>query len=392
VRGHAADGTETVHVEESMVATRATGERVFRAETVGSMLRPAYLKRAQADFARGTLTADELTRLEDRAVDEAIALQESVGLNIVTDGEMRRRDFMAPLYEGVDGTEATPGRPLRWKHVRTGDELVWHIPFIVTGKLQLSLVPPPVVDAFVYARDRARRPVKQSLPSPLLANWGWNAEVLGEVYSDPFALLVDATAVVRRLAQELSASGCTYIQIDAPDVAALADRSRGDTHPASGIPIQQLLTEGLDLLNTIPEGISDVTFGIHLCRGNIRSHYATSGSYAQISQQLFSRLTRYDTFLLEYDDERAGGFEALADCPDDKTVVLGLISSKLPELEDAEAIAHRVDEAAGHHPRERLAISTQCGFATEAEGNQLTVKHQRAKLELVADLAQRLWP
>jgi 5-methyltetrahydropteroyltriglutamate--homocysteine methyltransferase len=365
-----------------MVAT------VFRAEVVGSMMRPQYLKEARASFEAGELDRAELVKVEDRAVDEVIALQEDLGLDVVTDGEMRRRDFMAPLYEGVHGTEPALGRPLRWKHVTTGNELVWHIPFTVTGKLGLARS--PVVDGFAYARSRARKPVKQSLASPLLANWGWNAEVLRGVYADPFELLVDATALVRRQARELAAAGCSYIQIDAPDIAALADPSRV-VHPASGIAVQRLLSEGLELINTIPQGISGVTFAIHLCRGNIRSHYVTAGSYGPIARALFQRLTGYDVFLLEYDDERAGGFEPLVDCPDDKTIVLGLISSKLAELEDPATIASRVARAAAYHPREQLALSTQCGFATELEGNRLTEEDQRAKLRLVVELAHQLW-
>jgi 5-methyltetrahydropteroyltriglutamate--homocysteine methyltransferase len=303
---------------------------------------------------------------------------------------MRRRDFMAPLYEGVEGARATPGRGLRWKHVRTGRELIWHIPFVVTGRLRQTRV--PAVEGFADAAARARKPVKQSLPSPLLANWGWDAETLGEAYGDPFELLVDAAALLREQARALAEAGCGYIQIDAPDIAGLADPSRGEVHPASGIPATRLLSEGLDLIDTIPRGIGGVTFAVHLCRGNIRSHYVTAGGYAAISRPLFQRLTSYDVFLLEYDDERAGGFEPLADCPEDKTIVLGLISSKLPRLEDPEEIAARVGQAAAYHPRERLALSTQCGFASELEGNQLTEADQRAKLRLVAAMARRLWP
>jgi 5-methyltetrahydropteroyltriglutamate--homocysteine methyltransferase len=358
----------------------------FRAETVGSLLRPAYLKRARSRHAAGELTAAELERIEDPAVDEAIALQQDAGLDVVSDGEMRRGDFMAPLYEGVEGAAPTQSRALTWKHVVTGEKMTWRIPFSVTGRLRRSR--PATTAGYVYARARARTPVKQSLPSPLLANWAWDAEI----YEDPFELLVDAAAVIREEAGELARLGCEYIQIDAPDIAGFADPSRGDVHPASGLRIDRLLSEGLDLVNSIPEGIDGVTFGIHLCRGNIRSHYTTSGGYERISRALFGRLTRYQTFLLEYDDERAGAFEPLADCPDDKSVVLGLISSKIPELEDPQAIAGRVDEAAAHHPREQLALSTQCGFATDMEGNEVTEAQQRAKLTLVAQLARRLWP
>jgi 5-methyltetrahydropteroyltriglutamate--homocysteine methyltransferase len=360
----------------------------FRAEVVGSMLRPSYLKKARVSFEAGELDRAQLDKVEDRAVDEVIALQEDVGLDVVTDGEMRRRDFMAPLYEGVHGAEPSVGRPLRWKHVTTGNELIWHIPFAVTGKLRPARS--PAVEGFAYARRRARMPVKQSLASPLLANWGWNVELLKDVYADPFELLVDAAALVRQQALDLAAAGCTYIQIDAPDIAALADPSRA-VHPATGIPVQRLLSEGLELVNSIPQGIGGVTFAIHLCRGNIRSHYITAGGYGPIARALFQRLTGYDVFLLEYDDERAGGFEPLADCPEDKTIVLGLVSSKRRELEDPDVVVSQVAQAAAYHPHEQLALSTQCGFATELEGNHLSEADQRAKLRLVAELAHRLW-
>jgi len=363
---------------------------VFRAETPGSLLRPAYLKAARARRASGELTTAEFTRFEDRAVDEAIWLQEQAGLDVVTDGEMRRSDFMAPLYEGVSGTEAAAGRALTWTHVVTGEKMCWHIPFRVTGKIRR--VQSPAATAFAYARARASRPVKQSLPSPLLANWAWDAAARQGAYSDPFELLADAAALIKEQARELADIGCGYIQIDAPDIAGLADPSRGEVHPASGIPAAWLLADGLDLVNTIPEGISGVTFALHLCRGNIRSHYATSGGYGRISSQVFGRLTNFGVFLLEFDDERAGGFEPLADCPDDKTVVLGLVSSKFGQLEEPAAIAARVARAAEFHPRKQLALSTQCGFATELDGNQISQDEQRAKLALVGRIARELWP
>jgi methionine synthase II (cobalamin-independent) len=380
-----------IDLADSMsTGSRSLATSIFRAETPGSLLRPAYLREARVRRASGELTAAEFTRIEDRAVDEAISIQEEAGLEVVTDGEMRRSDFMAPFYEGVEGVEAAPGRALTWTHVVSGEKTTWHIPFRVTGKVRR--VRSPAATAFAYARARAHTPVKQSLPSPLLANWAWDAAGLAGAYSHPFELLADAAALIREQARELADIGCGYIQIDAPDIAGLADPSRGEVHPASGIPVARLLTEGLELVNTIPEGISGVTFALHLCRGNIRSHYATSGGYGRISGQVFGRLTNFGVFLLEFDDERAGGFEPLADCPDDKTVVLGLISSKIGQLEEPAAIAARVARAAEFHPREHLALSTQCGFATELDGNQISEGEQRAKLALVGRIARELWP
>jgi 5-methyltetrahydropteroyltriglutamate--homocysteine methyltransferase len=362
---------------------------VFRAEVSGSLLRPAYLKKARRQLARGELAAADLRAIEDRAVDEAIALQQEAGLDVITDGEMRRPDFMAPLYEDAEGAEPFAGRPLTWTHVATGKEMTWRIPFRVTGKVRRngSLV----ADGYEYLRDHAAMPVKQTLPSPLLMNWAWDAHGLQGAYSDPFELLADATAVIRGHAQELARRGCGYIQIDAPDIAGLTDPARGEAHPASGVPVIRLLSDGLDLLNTIPDGISGVTFALHLCRGNIRSHYTASGGYERISQQVFSRLTNYQVFLLEYDDKRSGDFVPLADCPDDKTIVLGLISSKTGQIEEPASIVERVEQAARYHPLEQLALSTQCGFATDLEGNQVTPRQQQEKLALVAALAREIW-
>ena len=363
---------------------------VFRAEVAGSLLRPAYLKQARQRLDRGELTAADLRAIEDRAVDEAIALQQDAGLDVITDGEMRRSDFMAPLYEGVDGAEPCAGRLLAWTHVTNGKKMTWPFPFRVTGRVRRSRSQVP--NGYVYVRDHASKPVKQTLPSPLLANWAWDAQRLHGAYSDPFEMLADAAAVIGEHARELAGLGCGYIQIDAPDIAGLTDSARGDTHPASGIPVIRLLTDGLALLNAIPDGISGVTFALHLCRGNIRSHYAASGGYERISRQVFTQLTRYQVFLLEYDDDRSGGFAPLADCPDDKTIVLGLISSKTAQLEDPASVVARVEQAARYHPRAQLALSTQCGFATELEGNQVSPCQQQAKLALVAALARQIWP
>ncbi len=362
----------------------------FRAETVGSLLRPAYLKEAREAAVAGRIAPDELAKVEDGAVDEAIVLQEEAGLDVVTDGEMRRITFMGPIFEAMDGFELVPSYELHWIHAGTGEEMDWRIPVSVTERLRPGR--PLAVEEYTYAASKAGKPVKQTLPSPLLAGGTWNPDVSREAYPDPFELLADTTEIIREEARELAARGCSYIQLDAPEVGTWADPNRSESGWATGISYERLLSDGLDLLNTIPEGIDGVTFGLHLCKGNNAGHYTASGGYDRISRQVFSRLGNYDVFLLEYEDERSGGFEPLADCPDDKMVVLGLVSTKLPALEDPGALAARVDEAARYHPRERLALSPQCGFASVMEGNPVTEEVQSAKLRLVADLAHRLWP
>jgi len=362
----------------------------YRAETVGSLLRPAYLKEARSANLAGTLSAGELRSVEDRAVDEAIALQEEIGLDVVSDGEMRRATFMAQLYETTEGVELIPGARIHWRHPATGEEMDWNVPVTVTGTLarKRSLS----ADEYAYAAARATKPVKQALPSPLLTWGAWSPELSRDAYPDPFDLFADATELVRQEAREVAALGCTYIQIDAPEIPGWVDPSMGPSWEERGIAVERLLTDGLDLINAVADGIEGVTFGIHLCKGNNAGYYFADRDYAELSRHLFGRLTRYDVFLLEYDDERSGGFEPLADCRDDAMVVLGLVSSKLAELEDPDELAARVEAAARYHPRDRLALSTQCGFASVMEGNPVDEAAQRAKLRLVADVAHRLWP
>ena len=198
--------------EGALIAIASPDETtMIRADAPGSLLRPTYLQKARAALASGELTMAAFRRIEDQAVDEAIALQEDAGLDVVTDGEMRRADFMAPLYEAVHGVQRYPGRALTWTHGVTGDTMTWRIPFRITGRIRQA--GSPSAAAYAYARARGRRPVKQSLPSPLLANWAWDADSLREIYGDPFEMLADAAGLVREQARELADLGCTYIQI-----------------------------------------------------------------------------------------------------------------------------------------------------------------------------------
>jgi methionine synthase II (cobalamin-independent) len=362
----------------------------FRAETIGSLLRPSYLMQARAARDQGTLPAAEFKRIEDRAVDEAIALQEELGLDVVSDGEMRRAIFMGPLYEAADGFEPIPSWEFHWTQSGTGREMDWKIPISATRPVRLrrSLA----TEEYAYARARATKPLKQTLPSPLLAMNTWNPAVSREAYPDPWDLALDGVEIVRHEARELVALGCTYIQIDAPEIPGFADPALGETWALTGIPMKRLLTDGLDLVNSVAEPTEGVTFAIHLCKGNNAGHWYSDTGYERLSQQIFSHLSNFDVFLLEYDDERSGGFEPLADCPDEKMVVLGLVSSKLPDLEDRDELARRVHDAAQYHPHDRLSLSTQCGFASVMEGNPVSEDAQRAKLQLVADVAHSLWP
>jgi 5-methyltetrahydropteroyltriglutamate--homocysteine methyltransferase len=360
----------------------------YRAEVVGSLLRPAYLKQARLDLAADRLSVRQFKQIEDRAVDDAIALQQESGLDVVTDGEMRRSGFVGPLTDYVDGFEAIGLDTLPW-HSPLAEETQLAVPLTVTSKLRRrrSLA----AEEFVYARARARQPLKVTLPSPLMLALRWSPAFSAEAYPEPFELFADAAAILRDEIAELASLGCEYIQIDAPELATLVDpATRSRVYDARGISSERILLEGVDLLNAIAEA-PGVTFAIHLCRGNNAGHWMSAGGYEFISRRVFGRLTRYSIFLLEYDSWRSGNFEPLADIPRDKTVVLGLISTKSDELEPAEMLVHRFEQAAHHFPREQMALSTQCGFASAAAGNPIRPATQQAKLKLVADLAHRLF-
>lgn len=246
------------------------------------------------------------------------------------------------------------------------------------------------VEEFSYARARARRPVKVTLPSPLMLFLVWSPQRSRDAYSDPFELFADGMRLMREEAAELAKLGCTYIQVDAPDFGQLVDQAQREEWERAGISVDRVLTEGADMLNEVA-GIAGVTFGLHLCRGNYDSDWISSGAYEAISKQLFGRATNFDVFLLEYDDERSGSFSALGDVPDDKAVVLGLVSSKFDRMESAAHLADRIREASRFFPRDQLALSTQCGFASAGPGNAISEDAQENKLRLVGEVAARVW-
>jgi 5-methyltetrahydropteroyltriglutamate--homocysteine methyltransferase len=361
---------------------------VFRAEVIGSMLRPSYLKEARAAFEQGEVSAHDFKRVEDRAVDQVIALQEGTGVEVVTDGEMRRFLFMGPITETVEGIEPVEqGNPMPWATAEK--ELEWALPVAVTSKLRKrrSLV----TEEYSYARARARLPLKATVPSPLVLFGFWNPRYSTSAYSEAFEMFADAAEVGRSEIQELVSLGCEYIQIDAPELATLVDPRVRDWTESLGMPAERMLTEGIDLINGMVEGVSGVRLGIHLCRGNNAGMWMASGGYDFIAQALFERATAFDAYFLEYDDARSGSFEPLSKAPDDKQVVLGLVSTKKPEVETPEELISRIEEAARVFPREQLALSTQCGFASIADGNPVSETTEELKLRLVADVAHAAW-
>jgi 5-methyltetrahydropteroyltriglutamate--homocysteine methyltransferase len=360
---------------------------VVRSEGIGSLLRPRHLVEARERLEHGELSAAEFKRHEDRAVDEAVALQEAAGLDVVTDGEQRRYAFFGHLIEALEGFDKFGGWsiPFRDEH---GEQLTLRRPVVVEKlrwRRQMS------VEEFTYLRGRTSRPVKVTLISAQQAAAYYDPDKSRAAYPTRDSYLADLVDFTRREIHELSRLGCEYVQIDAPQYAALLDETIREGYRQRGSDPDRLLDTCIELDNAIIDGHPGVVFGIHICRGNYRSMFYASGGYDRIAQQVFRR-ARFHRFLLEYDDERSGTFEALRHVPDDRVVVLGLLSTKTPRLESTEELQRRVTEAARIVPLERLALSPQCGFASTAEGNRLSSDDQRRKLDILGETARRVWP
>jgi 5-methyltetrahydropteroyltriglutamate--homocysteine methyltransferase len=358
----------------------------MHSDVVGSLLRPTYLLEAQRRRAAGELTDAQFKQVEDRAVTEAVALQERAGLDVVTDGEMRRYAFYGHLVEAVEGFDKLGGWGITFRDGE-GHEARLQRP-VVVGKLrwrrQMS------VEEFTWLRGRTTKPIKITLLSAQQASAYYDPEKSRAAYATRDAFLADLVDFTRREIAELGRLGCEYVQIDAPQYAALLDETMREGYRQRGSDPDRMLDACIELDNAIVDGHPGMTFAIHICRGNHKSMFYASGGYERIAKQIFSR-SRFQRFLLEYDDERSGTFEPLRHVPDDRIVVLGLVSSKRAELESAAELRARIAEAAKIVPLERLALSPQCGFASTHEGNRLTPEDQRKKLELVARVASEVW-
>jgi 5-methyltetrahydropteroyltriglutamate--homocysteine methyltransferase len=361
--------------------------QVHHSDVIGSLLRPQYLTRARDAFAADRLSVPEFKRIEDRAVDAAIAMQESTGLDVVTDGEFRRFSFLDHVVGEINGVEPIEGAPVHFKSATA--DWIWHNPFTVTGKISQKRKITP--EEFAYNRARASKPIKITFPSPLLFYSAWSPELSTAAYRDAYELFADAAAIIKAECAELAALGCTYIQIDSPDIGTIVDPENRELRENLGMPTERTLTEGLDIFNSVGD-VPGVTFGVHVCKGNNMSQWIGAGGYETTAEAMFGRLTNFDVFLLEYDDERSGSFEPLAKAPDDKQIILGLVSSKTTTLEPVSEVAARIHEAARYTGLERLGVSTQCGFSSTLPGANLTTEDvQEQKLALVAEVANTVW-
>ncbi len=358
---------------------------MFRSDVVGSLLRPAYLKDARDQFASGKLTDAEFKHIEDRAVDECVALQMQAGLEVITDGEVRRYAFYGHLIDAVEGFDKYGGWAIPFRDEK-GEQLVLPRP-VVVGKLRRKR--PLCAEEFTYLRARTKHLAKTTMISAQQAAAYYDRNKSSAAYATVDAYLADLVDILRDEVAELIRLGCTYIQIDSPQYTALLDPQLREGYRQRGNDPDRLLDLSIEMDNAVIGDHPGINFGLHLCRGNNQSKFYASGDYAPITRVF--RNTKFNRFLLEYDDERSGGFEPLREVPGDRTVVLGLVSSKKPQMENKDEIKKRIKEATAYIPLERLALSPQCGFASTMEGNLVTPSDQLAKLRLVADTAQEVW-
>ena len=357
----------------------------YHSDVVGSLLRPDYLKDARKKRASGELSHVDFKRIEDRAVNEAIAIQVEAGLDVITDGEMRRYAFFGHLIDAVEGYDKFGGWAIPFRDAE-GHELVFKRPVVVS---KLRRVRPLCEEEFTYLRAKTEHPTKVTIISAQQAAAYYDAEKSKGAYATIDSYLADLVDILRTEVDELIRLGCTYIQVDAPQYSALLDPAIREGYRKRGNDPDRLLDRCIELDNAVIGDHPGVTFGIHLCRGNNQSKYYASGGYEPIAA-VFSR-TKFERFLLEYDDERSGNFEPLKHVPQDRTVVLGLITTKKPALEKKAEIKQRIRDASKYVPLERLALSPQCGFASTEEGNLLSAAEQSAKLRLVTKTAQEVW-
>jgi 5-methyltetrahydropteroyltriglutamate--homocysteine methyltransferase len=357
----------------------------LRSDVVGSLLRPASLVEAREGLEAGRLTVPEFKRAEDRAVDDAIRLQEEAGLDVLTDGEQRRYAFFGHLVDAVEGFDKFGGWAIPF-HDEQGDKLVFKRP-VVVDKLRARRS--MCAEEFVYLRARTTRPVKVTLISTQQAAAYWDPDKSKAAYPTRDAYLADIVDLTRREVEELVRLGCAYVQIDAPQYAALLDPELREGYRRRGSDPDRMIDACIEMDNAVIGNHPGVTFGLHICRGNNQSMFYASGGYEPIARVF--RQSRAQRFLLEYDDERSGGFEPLRAMPDDRTVVLGLVTTKKARLESVEELRGRIEEAAKVVPLDRLALSPQCGFASTMAGNRISPEDQRRKLHRVAETARLVW-
>jgi 5-methyltetrahydropteroyltriglutamate--homocysteine methyltransferase len=367
---------------------RPTGRPPFRADHIGSLLRPQPLRQAFRRHAAGEIDDGEFTRLQDDAIRMVIRLQRDVGLAMVTDGEFRRGSYWSRFVERTDGLAIRDAvHRFRDEH---GHEQSFTAPHVV-GPVRRRQ--PIAVDEFVFLRDAAAAVPKITLPSPSTMHF-WRGRHYADpgLYADAAAFFRDLGTIYRQEIADLAAAGCRYVQLDEVALAMLCDPQARDKARAEGADPDALVDLYIEAINlAVAERPPDMVVGIHMCRGNFKGKYLAEGGYESVAEKLFHRAD-VNHFLLEFDTPRAGDFAPLRLLPKGKGVVLGVVSSKTPALEPLDLLRHRIDEASRHVDLDRLALSPQCGFASTAAGNPVDECDERAKLRRIVEAAAAIWP
>ena len=361
----------------------------FRADHVGSLLRPKELLSAREAFQAQRISRAELREVEDRAIVDAVRRQESVGLSSVTDGEFRRTYFHVDFLEKLEGVEAKGAITVSF-HKRDGTVDFAPPVMRVTSKVR-HLQPIQRAD-FEFLKSVTTRTPKVTIPSPTMLHFrGGRDAISREAYPDLEAFYADVTTAYRAELAELAAAGCNYVQMDDTNLAYLCDEKMRQGVRARGDDPNELPKRYAALINgVVANKPSGMTTAVHLCRGNFKSAWAAEGGYEPVAEVLFNEL-EVDAYFLEYDDARSGDFAPLRFVPKGKLVVLGLVSTKLGALEPKDELKRRIDQAAEFVPLEQLCLSPQCGFSSTVHGNEITPEVQEAKLRLVVETAHEVW-
>jgi 5-methyltetrahydropteroyltriglutamate--homocysteine methyltransferase len=375
----------------------------IRNDVVGSLLRPAELKQARQRFDDGQLSREELRQVEDREIRNAVRLQEGLGLAVVTDGEYRRLNFQDSFGESVSGYDAgraslkfyeqrvEGSNPLqRWEIPVRGEEKGTAVSQRRPVVERLGLVRNTPLEEYRFVSRAAEKPAKVTLIGPDRISQRFDWQNSTAVYPNMDDFVADVVKIQREMIRGLVEAGCRYVQIDAPGYTAYVDPPSLQAMRDRGEDPKENFNRSLKADNQVLQGFDNVTFGIHLCRGNQRSMWHREGGYDDIAERLLNELN-HDRFLFEYDTPRAGGFEPLRFLPKDKVVVLGLVSTKVPQLEKLDDLRRRIDAASQYAPLDQLAISPQCGFSSDVVGNLIGEDDQKRKLEIVVETARQVW-
>jgi 5-methyltetrahydropteroyltriglutamate--homocysteine methyltransferase len=361
----------------------------FRADHVGSLLRPAALKEARTRRARGEMSAEALKTVEDREIENAIRRQEEIGLKSITDGEFRRASWNYDFLERLAGVESYEGeRKIKFSAQGPQPRAIL---LRVIGKLG-GYKPHPMIDDFQFLMRHTRNTAKMTIPSPSSLHFRYGRDAVPEnLYPVMEEFYADLGQSYRKAVRAFAEAGCRYLQLDEVNLAYLCDPALREHIKARGEDPSMLPDIYAGMINAAMADIpDDMTITMHLCRGNFRSSFVASGGYEPVAETLFNSIKVHGYFM-EYDSDRAGGFEPLRFVPKDKIVVLGLVTSKSGVPESRDEIKRRIDDAAKYVPLDQLCLSPQCGFASTEEGNVLSEEEQWAKLRTIVEIADEVW-